>query len=136
MIIKYGLAKAVTNHKGIFMDRGVLDQLEAGDVVRLSLHVPGLQDDEGCVDMDAPYVMIREKEGEELCGLVMDKERTEAEHMYPVRTGERIWFKRANVYQIATDLMGTKRNKALQRFQHKERRHVDVTGPLQLVEYE
>lgn len=131
MLIRYGVARAVVDDHGVFIDRAVVDQLQVGDVVRIAIIVPLLEN-----DSDSPYVRIQEFAGAEIRGLITDIGRSDPDMDYPFRTGSSIWFKREHVFQIATAELSKKRREKIMALIHPGRKHVPVNSPLFLTRFE
>lgn len=121
-------AQAVVDKNGFFLNPGVLENLEKKDVVRIAYFFPNSEDDSDHFNSDSPYVEIADFFNDEIVGEILDINHTESENKYPIRAGERIWFKRENIFEINTEEIPADRQNEVQKYILEPKKHVRVTG--------
>jgi hypothetical protein len=122
-------AKIITDWKGRIFKPAVLDIINVGNIVRLSIIVTKPIHD--MWSHDAPYVEIMSVEDKKILGSILDKGRVKECNKYPLLQGERIRFSAENIIEIP--LKDQPNGQALEKFITTE--SVSVTGPLYTIEY-
>jgi hypothetical protein len=129
-------AIAVVNRNGYYFKREVLNNLNPGDIIRISYLFPNIDEDEdNMYNSDSPYVKILKFEYEEFLGEIIDPyDRMCGKE--PVPAGERVWFKKNNIFEINTELLDEDRRDHLESFLKEDMSHVPITGVLLLLSIE
>jgi hypothetical protein len=98
--IKLHKAKCITDWNARIYNSKVLNMINLGHIVRISMYISKYSKYDIYYERDAPYVEICEKNKKEFLGKILDIYRTDRDDKYPMRVGERIWFNRENIIEI------------------------------------
>ncbi len=126
-------AKQVINWDGYVYDKSVLKELEVGYIVRLSMILKSPA--RGQWSHASPYVSISkcDKDNDSFLGEVKDINRVDDDCLYPIRTGDRLWFSSNNIIEIPVCWNSKNKKKVLEK--HILPHKVNVTGPLYTIIY-
>jgi hypothetical protein len=135
--IKLHKSKLITDWNGMIFHPDVVETIDIDYMVRISMYVSiHSRFSDWDITSDSPYVKVVEiREGKDpnddlLLGQVQSIYRKELDDKYPVRTGDRITFKRENIIEIPISFQEERHKKPLEKFLNKEKLFVDITGPL------
>ncbi len=126
-------AAAVVDRMGFYFKKTVLQELAVGDVVRISYTFTQWEESPDLYNSDSPYIRIELIKGEELCGEILNLNHDEEAFKYPIRAGERIWFRRENIFEIDTRDSSEERQKKILDHLVDGESHVLVTGVAMLL---
>jgi len=134
--IKLSKAANVTDWNGVIYSRAVLEEVKVGFEVRVHMYVSDDTDLDGWdYESDSPYVIIREQNGPEFLGEITRRYRFEEDLKYPVRAGERIWFRKEHIIEIPSKFQSEEAQAALRSYIPDHDDYVPITGPLYLVQH-
>jgi hypothetical protein len=132
--IKLHQAKIVSAWNGLIFNPEAVQLVKQDYIVRISLYISKTSRfNDWIYDFDSPYIKIVEiinnEDGEELLlGEVQKQYRTDDDFKYPVRTGDRIWFKREHIIEIPIEWQSDDEKLLLNPLLTKK--YISVTGPL------
>ena len=96
-------SKYITNDKCAVLDYSALNSLKIGDIVRICMRVSKHSHIQPKITLDSPYVKILQIEDEHIFSEITNICRYSPDFYYPLRTGEKIWIKFCNIFEISTD---------------------------------
>ena len=132
--LRIEIARATVDRNGFYFKREVLDNLLEGDIVRISYIFTQMEDCSDWYNNDSPYVKLVTINGTELLGEILALNHTESGLKYPIRSGERIWFSKDNIFEINTEEISEERRKKILSYLAEPKRHVVVTGVTMLIQ--
>lgn len=132
--VRLSRATNVVDWNGVYYDKEVLRLVDIGYEVRVHVYVSDDSDLEGWdYESDSPYLVICDRIGSDFLGEVQRRYRYEDDFRYPIRAGERIWFRAENIIEIPRKFQPQEEAEKLKPFLQRE--FVPITGPLYLVAY-
>lgn len=131
--LRIEIARAIVDRNGYYFKKNVLEALVPGDIIRVSYIFTQMEDCTEWYNNDSPYVKLIVIDGNELMGEILPLNHTESSLKYPIRSGERIWFAKENVFEINTEEIPEERKLKLLEFLIEPKRHVTVTGVTMLI---
>lgn len=140
-------AKLISDYYGNVYSNDVLDELDEGDIVRISFVVHEHYYEDAWTH-DTPYVCIIKKEdiqnedqdeesieSIDFVGEIYDYNRQETDK-YPFPIGERILFSKNNIIEIIDDDLQTKSPQTKSKYyKYLTEEKILVTGPLYTIEF-
>ncbi len=141
--IKLHKAKKISDYYGTIYTNEVLDEIDVGDIVRISLVVEDHYLDDTWTH-DSPYVLIIKKEmlsidndndddNEIFIGEIHSDKR-QLTDKYPISLGERVMFSKDNIIEIPENLQSSNEKSRFSKYLTEEK--ITITGPLYTIQYE
>jgi hypothetical protein len=125
-------AKITIDWNGAIYDNKILEEVATDMIVRVSLFVSSRSQKDWIYDNDSPYVKILQIKDEYMLGCILPINRKDDDYKYPIRTGDKIWFKKENIIEVPSDRNEQYSGKFCK---HITDKYVTITGPLYTVVY-
>lgn len=134
-------AKHIVDYYGSFLEKiPSLELLSVGCIVRISMTLDYVTPfhNPDAYQGDSPYVEILsiDKGSDIIVGKILDRDRSNVDDYYILRTGERVTFQKIHIFEIPIELQPIELQKLFLSCVIEPKVRVNATGPINLVEYD